>query len=147
MHVLIVDDNQDIRLLVRLILSRAGISTSEAGGGLEALDMLRGAERPDLVVLDVQMPDVDGWETLQAIRAEPRVSEVPILLCTVKGSLRDEVRGWELGCDGYLAKPFTLSRLSTEVQAVAGRDRTEREHIRRTSLEAARLELGALTNT
>jgi DNA-binding response OmpR family regulator len=79
---------------------------------------LRNDPLPDLVLLDVQMPELDGWDTLEALRAQPRLAGVPIILCTVKSAPVDLARGWALGCDGYVVKPFAIADLTAEVEAV-----------------------------
>lgn len=128
--VLVVDDASDVRLLMRTVLSHAGWRVTEAAGGREAIDLLRQG-LPDVVLLDVQMPDDDGWQTLAAIRADPQTADVPVVLCTVKGSDVDQLHGWRLGCDGYLGKPFALPDLVDTVTAVVARSAAERVALRR----------------
>jgi DNA-binding response OmpR family regulator len=128
---LVVDDAHDIRLLADLVLSMAGFTVSAASSGKEALSMLAGEDLPDIVLLDVQMPEVDGWETLARLRADARTADLPVVLCTVKGLPEDTLRGWTLGCDGYLGKPFDIGGLVDELHGVLGRDRAEREALRR----------------
>jgi DNA-binding response OmpR family regulator len=128
---LVVDDAHDIRLLVDLVLSMAGFTVTAASSGREALSMLSGDDLPDIVLLDVQMPEVDGWETLTRLRADPRTADLPVVLCTVKGLPEDTLRGWSLGCDGYLGKPFDIGGLVDELHGVLRRDRPEREALRR----------------
>ena len=130
---LVVDDAADIRSLAELVLSMAGFSASAAGSGCQALRRLA-EEIPDIVLLDVQMPEVDGWETLSRLRADPRTAHLPVVLCTVKGLPEDVLRGWSLGCDGYLGKPFDISTLVDELQSVLRRDPAERESLRRTRM-------------
>jgi CheY-like chemotaxis protein len=128
---LVVDDAQDIRLLADLVLSMAGFKVTAASSGREALAMLASGDLPDIVLLDVQMPEVDGWETLARLRADARTADLPVVLCTVKGLPEDTLRGWSLGCDGYLGKPFDIGGLVDELHGVLGRDRAEREALRR----------------
>jgi len=127
---LVVDDAPDIRLLAELVLSMAGFTVTTASSGKDALRQLAG-DLPDIVVLDVQMPELDGWETLSHLRADPRTADLPVVLCTVKGLPGDTLKGWSLGCDGYLGKPFDIRLLVDEVQRVLGRDWVERETVRR----------------
>ena len=128
---LVVDDAADIRLLADLVLSMAGFHVSAAASGREALRFLAERDLPDIVLLDVQMPDVDGWETLSRLRAAPRTADLPVVLCTVKGLPEDTLKGWSLGCDGYLAKPFDIGGLVEELHAVVGRPPEERQAVRR----------------
>ena len=130
---LVVDDAPDIRLLIREVLERAGYSVVEAGSGPEALSLLALPPLPDVAVVDVQMPDMDGWELLALIRGSPLTRDLRAILCTVKASAADAVRAWELGCDGYLNKPFSISDLAAEVLAV-----TERTAAQRLAVRAAR---------
>ncbi len=128
---LVVDDAPDIRLLADLVLSMAGFTVTTAASGREALAILAAGELPDIVLLDVQMPDVDGWETLSRVRSDPRTSHLPVVLCTVKGLPEDALKGWTLVCDGYLGKPFDIGGLVDELQAVLDRDGAAREAVRR----------------
>ncbi len=127
---LVVDDAPDIRLLAELVLSMAGFTVTTASSGKDALCQLAG-DLPDIVVLDVQMPEVDGWETLSRLRGDPRTADLPVVLCTVKGLPEDTLKGWSLGCDGYLGKPFDIELLVDEVRIVLRRDCVEREAHRR----------------
>jgi CheY-like chemotaxis protein len=131
MKALVVDDAPDIRLLADLVLSMAGFSVSAASSGSEALRKLAGGDLPDIILLDVQMPEVDGWETLSRVRSDPRTADLPVVLCTVKGLPEDTLKGWSLGCDGYLGKPFDISGLVDELNSVLGRDMKERLAIRK----------------
>ena len=129
--VMVVDDNADVRLLIRRVLWSAGYTVTTADSGSDALALLESTHAPDLVVLDVQMPELDGWGTLEAIRSNPRTTRLPVLLCTVNGQQADQERGWRLGCDGYVAKPFDTTALVTEVRDVLARSDGERERARR----------------
>ncbi|HEX3623400.1 MAG TPA: response regulator [Acidimicrobiales bacterium] len=127
---LVVDDAPDIRLLADLVLSMAGFAVTAASSGSEALRLLAAGDLPDIVLLDVQMPEVDGWETLSRLRGDPRTADLPVVLCTVKGLPEDTLRGWSLGCDGYLGKPFDIAGLVEELHGVLGRGPQEREALR-----------------
>jgi DNA-binding response OmpR family regulator len=131
MKALVVDDAPDIRLLADLVLSMAGFTVTAASSGSEALQKLASGDLPDIVLLDVQMPDVDGWETLTRVRATPRTAELPVVLCTVKGLPEDNLKGWSLGCDGYLGKPFDIGGLVDELNAVLKRTPAQRLAVRR----------------
>ena len=140
--VLVVDDQDDIRLLLNAALTRRGWSVVEAATGREALSLLHEGASPDLVILDVQMPDLDGWDTLAAIRGAPLASDVPVILCTVRSRAEDVRKAWRLGGDGYVTKPFSLTELAEEIDIVTDRTAAERVAVRlarRTSaLDAAR---------
>jgi CheY-like chemotaxis protein len=128
---LVVDDAPDIRLLADLVLTMAGFAVTAASSGSEALRLLAKDDLPDIVLLDVQMPEVDGWETLTRLRQDPRTADLPVVLCTVKGLPEDTLKGWSLGCDGYLGKPFDIGVLVEELQGVLRRDGIERQAVRR----------------
>ncbi len=132
---LVVDDAADIRLLADLVLSMAGFSVAAVASGREALRYVAEHDLPDIVLLDVQMPDVDGWETLSRLRADPRTRDLPIVLCTVKGLPEDTLKGWSLGCDGYLGKPFDIGGLVDELHGVLRRDHGERQAVRQARIQ------------
>lgn len=135
---LVVDDSPDIRLLLSTLLQSAGIEVIEAEGGPDALGILA-ERRPDVVLLDIQMPDMDGWQTLREIRLSSPAADVPVVLCTVKSGRGDRVRAWELACDGYLVKPFDIDVLLAEVRAVVARNAVERQALRQGRLAAVRV--------
>jgi DNA-binding response OmpR family regulator len=116
-RVLVIDDDPDIRGLVRTLLERAGASVTEAGDGRSGLREFH-ALRPDLVVLDVQMPGLDGWEVLERIRD---LSEVPVLMLTGRGAELERVRGLQGGADDYVVKPFGRQELVARVEALLRR--------------------------
>jgi two-component system, OmpR family, KDP operon response regulator KdpE len=115
--VLVVDDEQRIIRFVRLHFEAKGARVSEAHDGAAALEAVR-TLLPDLVVLDVQMPGMDGFETLAAIR---RTSDVPVIMLTVQADEADRIRGLDLGADDYMAKPFSPAELVSRAQAVLRR--------------------------
>jgi CheY-like chemotaxis protein len=117
---LVVDDNADVRLLARIGLEGDGFEVTEASGGEEALAHLDGGARPDLVVLDVQMPVMTGWEILETIRGRDAVKDIPVIMCTVKTSPDSKQKGFDLGCDGYVGKPYRVAELVAEVHRVLG---------------------------
>ncbi len=129
-----VDDTPDIRLLLRAVLSQSGFEVVEAPDGRTALDFLERRDGVDLVLLDVQMPDMDGWEVLTRIRDAEGHEEIPVVLCTVKSQLDDTARGWELGCDGFVNKPFSVTQVADVVRDVAGMSADERRAARRSAL-------------
>jgi DNA-binding response OmpR family regulator len=117
--VLVVDDDADIRGLVRELLQRAGHVVHEAGDGREGLRIFH-VERPDLVVLDASMPDLDGWETLERIRD---VSAVPVVMLTARAQEVDKVRGLRAGADDYVTKPFGRQELVARIEGLLRRGR------------------------
>jgi two-component system alkaline phosphatase synthesis response regulator PhoP/two-component system response regulator VicR len=96
-------------------LERAGYEVVTAFDGKDALEKVE-AERPDLVVLDVMMPFIDGFEVLRRLKADPDTAEIPVLMLTAKAQDRDILQGWMLGTDGYLVKPFNPQELLTWVR-------------------------------
>jgi DNA-binding response OmpR family regulator len=133
---LVVDDAPDLRFLMREVLSRSGVTVEEATSGLDALGRM-GSDPPDVVILDVQMPDMDGWDTLTAMRRQ-RGDDVGIILCTVRSHPSDAVRAYELGCDAYLAKPFDIGEFAATATSVGSLTTAERLAHRRQALAAAR---------
>lgn len=133
---LVVDDAPDLRFLMREVLSRSGVTVEEAASGLDALGHME-SDPPDVVILDVQMPDMDGWDTLTAMRRQ-RGDDVGIILCTVRSHPSDAVRAYELGCDAYLAKPFDIRELAATATSVGSFTTAERLAHRRQALAAAR---------
>jgi DNA-binding response OmpR family regulator len=129
LEVLVIDDAEDIRLLVRALLTRADCHVREAASAGDALVAIS-RERPDVVLLDVQMPDADGWTVLEALRSESVTADLPVVLCTVRARPEDRARGWRLGCDGYVTKPFAIRVLVDEVKAVVARTPEERQAVR-----------------
>jgi DNA-binding response OmpR family regulator len=123
-RILVVDDEARMRHFVRLNLDLEGYQVSEAGNGLAALDKVR-EELPDLVLLDVMMPDMDGFETLERLRT---FSSVPVIMLTVKGDEGDRIRGLDLGADDYVTKPFSPRELSSRIRAVLRRVEPPKAH-------------------
>jgi len=117
MTILIVDDEPRIRDLVRMNLELEHYSVIEASNGQEALEQLR-EHLPDLVILDVMMPGMEGFETLRALR---EVSTVPVMMLTVRQSEQDKIHGLDLGADDYLAKPFNPRELLSRTRALLRR--------------------------
>jgi two-component system chemotaxis response regulator CheY len=135
--VLVVDDAADLLLLYEEVLGAAGFAVTRAAGGAEALALV--GPQHAAVVLDLQMPGVDGWTVLGRMRADPALDPVAVLVCSVKGAHADELRAWRLGCDGYLPKPFGLEALVAAVREVIARplaDRPSHRAARIAALEA-----------
>jgi pilus assembly protein CpaE len=118
--ILIIDDDIDTLKLVGLMLERQGYSIAVAGNGEQGL--VRAAEEnPDLILLDIMMPDMDGYEVTRRLRANPAVSEIPIIMFTAKSMVDDKVAGFEAGVDDYLTKPTHPAELSAHVKAILSR--------------------------
>jgi two-component system KDP operon response regulator KdpE len=115
--ILVVDDEPRMRRFMRMNLDLEGYRVIEAENGLEAVNRVRD-DLPDLVLLDVMMPELDGFEALRLIR---ETSSVPIIMLTVKGDEDDRVRGLELGADDYVTKPFSPRELASRIKAVLRR--------------------------
>ncbi|HEY1444572.1 MAG TPA: response regulator transcription factor [Acidimicrobiales bacterium] len=117
--VLVVEDASDVRQLVRTVLERAGFGVAEAADGNAALRQFHQV-RPDVVVLDVGLPGLDGWQVLERIRI---MSETPLLMLTALGTEFDKIRGLDGGADDYLVKPFSNGELVARVRALSRRPR------------------------
>lgn len=117
--VLVVDDDAHIRELVRLYLEDEGIEVVQKGNGAEALEYAEN-HSPDLVVLDIMMPGMDGWDLCAKLR---ELGDMPILMITAKGEPADRIKGFKLGTDDYLAKPFDPMELMLRVKALLKRYR------------------------
>jgi len=134
--ILLIDDDPDIRMLVRMALEMDGHEVQAAGNGLAGLDLLRASVaqgvRP-VVVLDVQMPDIDGWEVLSEIRSAPDLGDIPVVMCTVRAGAADRERGYGLGADAYEAKPFDLEQLLETIRRLDSME-LEELHMRRETL-------------
>jgi len=115
--ILVVDDESRMIRFVRMNLELEGFQVAGASNGLEALEKVRDY-LPDLVVLDVMMPEMDGFETLERLR---EISTVPVIMLTVKGDEADRIRGLELGADDYVTKPFSPRELASRIRAVLRR--------------------------
>ena len=118
MKILVVDDESRMRKLVHDFLARNNYDVIEAGDGEEALDIFYEDKDIALIILDVMMPKMDGWEVCAEIR---RNSKVPIIMLTAKGEERDELQGFELGVDEYISKPFSPKILTARVDAIIRR--------------------------
>ncbi|MFD0697514.1 response regulator transcription factor [Paenibacillus sp. GCM10027628] len=121
-QILVIDDDEKITSMLRRGLAFEGYSVATAGNGSEGLKQMLISE-PDLLILDVMMPQIDGWEVVRRVRESG--SEVPILMLTAKDEISDRVKGLDLGADDYLVKPFALEELLARVRVLLRR-RAER---------------------
>jgi len=115
--ILVVDDEETIREVVRRYLERDGFNVQEAADGFEALDSVR-TNPPDLIVLDLMLPGIDGLSLTQHIRLD---RHIPIIMLTAKGEASDRIRGLDMGADDYMAKPFSPQEMVSRVRAVLRR--------------------------
>lgn len=118
LKILVVDDESRMRKLIKDFLTKSGYDVLEAGDGEEAVDLFMEHKDIALLILDVMMPKMDGWEVCREIR---RNSKVPIIMLTAKASEADELKGFELGVDEYISKPFSPKILVARVEAVLRR--------------------------
>jgi len=133
-RVLVVDDEPDVLLLCRINLEFEGYEVEEAANGAQALDKIR-ANPPDAVLLDVMMPEVDGWQVLETVKADPALAHIPIVMLTAKVQETDQMRGWTSGAAEYITKPFSPLALSQVVSDVIETDPEEEERRRQLVLE------------
>ena len=124
LKILVADDESRMRKLVRDFLVKKEFQVVEAGDGEEAVDLFFADKDISLVIMDVMMPKMDGWEAVKTIR---RYSQVPIIMLTAKGEERDELLGFELGVDEYISKPFSPKILVARVEALLRRSRSVRD--------------------
>ena len=120
--ILIVDDEEIIRKFLRINLLKWGYEVNEAVDGMQALEQL-GKESYDLLISDVLMPNKDGWEVLKAVRSNPSTKEMPVILLTAKNENADMFRGYELGANYYITKPFTKDQLLFGLKMIFGEEK------------------------
>jgi CheY-like chemotaxis protein len=110
-RVLVVDDEEGIRVLCKVNLELGGHQVIEAADGLEALEKAR-SQRPDLIFLDIMMPRMDGWEVLEKLKQDPATASIPVVLLTAKTGEQEQIRAWGEGIFDFIAKPFNPQSLS-----------------------------------
>ena len=137
-RILVIDDEAPIRLLCRVNLEAEGMEVLEAADGPAGLETAR-AERPDVILLDVMMPGLDGWRVAEELLDDTATSGIPIVFLTARAELRDRARGIDLGGVDYITKPFNPVELAPMVREMLGRvDAGEREELRREKLSELR---------
>ena len=137
-RVLVIDDEAPIRLLCRVNLEAEGMTVLEASDGSSGLDLARD-EQPDVVLLDVMMPGLDGWRVAEELLEDQRTSGIPIIFLTARAEFRDRARGLDIGGVDYVTKPFNPLELATLVRELLSRiDRGERDELRGGKLEELR---------
>jgi DNA-binding response OmpR family regulator len=138
-RVLVIDDESPIRLLCRVNLEAEGMDVLEAADGPSGLEKAR-AENPDVILLDVMMPGLDGWRVAEELLDDPRTGSIPIVFLTARAELRDRARGIDLGGVDYVTKPFNPVELAPLVRDLLERvARGERDDLRREKLNELRL--------
>jgi DNA-binding response OmpR family regulator len=133
MRVLVVDDDPDVRKLCGLNLTWDGHEIIEAAGGEEGLELIS-SEAPDVVLLDVMMPNVDGIEALRRIRESEHSVDLPVVLISARVGIEDQIQGWAAGADGYIMKPFAPSDLTEALDGARNLDPGQRQAERETRL-------------
>jgi DNA-binding response OmpR family regulator len=129
-RVLIIDDEAPIRLLCRVNLEAEGMEVLEAADGPGGIE-IAGRERPDVILLDVMMPRLNGWEVADALLADERTSEIPIVFLTARAEVRDRARGLDIGGVEYVTKPFNPLELAPLIESLLERIRRgERDELR-----------------
>jgi putative two-component system response regulator len=129
-RVLVIDDEAPIRLLCRVNLEAEGMEVLEAPDGAGGLEVARG-ERPDVILLDVMMPGLDGWKVAEELLEDPGTGSIPIVFLTARADLRDRARGMDVGGIDYITKPFNPVDLASLVRTIVSAvERGERDRLR-----------------
>ena len=144
-YILLADDEPDLVWAVRHRLSGEGYEVATAGNGAEALALAR-RRRPDLVILDIVMPRLDGLQVCQELRSDPSLAAVPILFLSAKSALEDRLKGLDSGGDDYLPKPFDGRELQSRVRALLRRSRPSPDEVHYQTLVTGSLTLDANTH-
>ena len=124
-RILVVDDQQEILDITSTVLESAGYDVTTSTSGYEALDLL-GSERYHLVLLDINMPEIDGWEVLRLIRVDENLVRLPVVMFSVKGEMHDKIQSMQEGAVDYITKPFIVDDLLSRVRRILepGENRT-----------------------
>ncbi|MBC7253544.1 MAG: response regulator [Actinobacteria bacterium] len=133
-RVLVVDDDPMVTRLVRINLELENFEVEEAWDGKTAMRMMR-ENRPDLLVLDIMMPQMDGWEILKLVREDEQLHDLPVVVLTAKVQEEDIARGWRMGADGYIVKPFNPVILADALRKVLEATPEERLALRAREVE------------
>lgn len=118
-RILIVEDNDDNMVLVRDVLTSRGYTVIEAVDGQQGLDLAQ-SERPDLIIMDLSLPLVDGWTVVRQLKADPELRRIPVVALTAHAMVGDREKALDAGCDDYLAKPIRLALLIGKVKEFVG---------------------------
>jgi two-component system alkaline phosphatase synthesis response regulator PhoP len=120
--IIVVDDNPDIITIVKTILEGKGFNVLSASSGQELLNLLDG-QKPDLIILDIMMPEMDGLEVLSRLKGVTETASIPVILLTAKVQYEDVLGGYKLGADYYITKPFTSTQLVNGINLLLGEGR------------------------
>ena len=115
--ILVVDDEEDILHFLELVLREKGYDVATAGSGYEALTRTQ-IEKPDLVLLDIMMPQMDGWEVLKLLRVDDATAKIPVAMLSARTEAKDRVQGLQEGAVDYICKPFSLQELLAKIEAI-----------------------------
>jgi two-component system cell cycle response regulator DivK len=114
-RILVVEDQEDNRRILRYLLASAGYEILEALTGEEGVAMAR-TYRPDLILMDIQLPELDGYEATRRIKADPALQAIPIIVVTSYALSGDDIKAYEAGCDGYVTKPYSPRQLLAKIR-------------------------------
>ncbi len=126
-RILIVDDEPHIRRILRYLLEQQGYTVEEAGNGQEAIDLLEQGINPDLMLLDLMMPRMDGFQVCERVRQNPATAQLPVIMVTAKGEVSDRIRGLQGGANDYLTKPYDNKELLARVHNLLQWSRSQRD--------------------
>lgn len=115
-RIVVIDDDRDIVKVIRVMLRVKGAEVLEAYGGIQGLELIK-AEHPDLVLLDIMMPDIDGFEVMRRIKEDPATSSIPVIFISSLTGFEHLARGMKAGAKGYIEKPFTPEQLIESVES------------------------------
>ena len=116
-RILIAEDNEDNQILMRMLMERANYEVQIASNGIEALEAIE-QRHPDLLLLDLTMPEMDGWTVASKLKSDPATSKIPIIAITAHALPHEQARALNAGCDGIVIKPFTIFGLTKEIARV-----------------------------
>jgi two-component system alkaline phosphatase synthesis response regulator PhoP len=119
--ILIVDDEVDALTALKVALESDGYNVIEALDGFEGISKAK-SETPDVILLDIMMPGMDGFEVCRRLKSDPQLSSIPVIMLTAKGEVDDKVEGLEMGADDYVTKPFNLKELKARIKSVIRRN-------------------------
>ena len=114
-RILVIEDNEDNLSLIRLLLERANYEVVIASDGFTGLELAR-SEHPDLILLDLAMPEMDGWEVAHKLKSDMITQSIPVIAVTAHALPRDRERAMEAGCDAFIVKPFSVAKLIDEIE-------------------------------